>query len=145
MRCAALFLLSVALRCVRRRQSDDTSSTTGEPRTERFDDILNVRESKFQAFSVGANGTTSINLASLSPVNGAGVIDATMEIGWGKTIKADDGTVIGCDLAKVMQTTPALAAQMNDTLSPSATTARTSPTSAGLRESANFSIRITHP
>ena len=146
MRCAALFLLLASL-CVACGDDNPTtpSSTTSSRASERFDDIINVRESKFQAFSVGGNGTTSINLASLSPVNRAGVINATMEIGWGKTIKSDDGTVIGCDLAKVMQTTPALTAQMNDTLSPSSDYCANIADVGGLRESANFSMRITHP
>jgi hypothetical protein len=142
-------ILVITCACVCLACGDDNpttpSSTTSSRATERFDDIINVRESKFQAFSVGGNGTTSINLASLSPVNRAGVIDATMEIGWGKTIKADDGTVIGCDLAKVMQTTPALTAQMNDTLAPASDYCANIADVGGLRESANFSIRITHP
>jgi hypothetical protein len=145
MRFAALFLLvSLCAAC-----GDDTptspSSTTASRATERFDDIINVGQSKFQAFSVGSNGTTSINLASLSPLTRPGVINATMEIGWGKTIKADDGTVVGCDLAKVMQTAPALTAQMNDTLGPSADYCANIADVGGLREPANFSIRITHP
>jgi hypothetical protein len=143
----AVFLLICASVCA--ACGDDTpsspSSTTDSRATERFDDIINVRESKFQAFSVGSNGTTSINLASLSPLNRPGTITATMEIGWGKTIKADDGTVIGCDLAKVMQTAPALTAQMNDTLTPSADYCANIADVGGLRESANFAIRITHP
>ena len=143
----AVFVLICASVCA--ACGDDTpsspSSTTGSRATERFDDIINVRESKFQAFSVGSNGTTSINLASLSPLNRPGTITATMEIGWGKTIKADDGTVVGCDLAKVMQTAPALTAQLNDTLTPSADYCANIADVGGLRESANFAIRITHP
>jgi len=143
----AVFLLICASVCA--ACGDDTpsspSSTTDSRATERFDDIINVRESKFQAFSVGSNGTTSINLASLSPLNRPGTITATMEIGWGKTIKADDGTVVGCDLAKVMQTAPALTAQLNDTLTPSADYCANIADVGGLRESANFAIRITHP
>ena len=143
----AVFVLICASVCA--ACGDDTpsspSSTTDSRATERFDDIINVRESKFQAFSVGSNGTTSINLASLSPLNRPGTITATMEIGWGKTIKADDGTVIGCDLAKVMQTAPALTAQLNDTLTPSADYCANIADVGGLRESANFAIRITHP
>src|ERR1700741_305219 len=98
---------------------DDTpttpSSTTNSRATERFDDIINVQESRFFAFSVGSNGTTSINLASLTPVNRSGVIVATMEIGWGKTAKDEAGTVVGCTLSRLMQTTPPLTAQLNDT------------------------------
>jgi len=53
--------------------------------------------------------------------------------------------VIGCSLAKVMQTTPALAAQMNDTLAPASDYCANIADVGGLRESVNFSIRITHP
>jgi hypothetical protein len=142
-----LFLVPLCAGC-----GDDTptspSSTTAGRATERFDDILNVHESKFFAFSVGSNGTTSINLASLSPISRPGVIVATLEIGWGKTVKDDAGTVIGCDLAKVMQTTPALTAQINDTLTPASdycANVADVDSVTGLHEPANFSIRITHP
>jgi hypothetical protein len=145
MRFAALFLLVSLCAACGGDTPTSPSSTTPSLGTDRFDDIINVGGSKFQAFSVGSNGTTSINLASLSPLNRPGAINATMEIGWGKTIKADDGTVVGCDLAKVMQTTPALTAQMNDTLGPSADYCANIADVGGLRESANFSIRITHP
>ena len=128
---------------------DDTpttpSSTTNSRATERFDDIINARESRFFAFSVGSNGTTSINLASLSPVNRPGALVATMEIGWGKTTKDDGGTVIGCTLSRVMQATPALTAQLSDTLPPASDYCANIADVGGLRESANFSIRITHP
>jgi hypothetical protein len=148
MRCAALFFpVLLAALCV--SCGDDNpatpSSTDSGRAAERFDDIINPHESKFYAFSVGSNGTTSINLASLSPLNRPGTITATMEIGWGKTIKDDSGTVIGCDLAKVMQTTPALTAQMNDPLTPSTDYCANIADVGGLREAANFSIRIFHP
>src|SRR5882672_4241973 len=94
------------------------SSTTASRATERFDDIINARESRFFPFSVGSGGSTSINLASLSPVNRTGALVATMEIGWGKTVKDEAGTVVGCTLARVMQATPALTAQLSDTLTP---------------------------
>ena len=124
------------------------SSTTPSRATERFDDIINVSESKFFPFSVGSNGTTSINLASLSPIDRPGAVVATLEIGWGKTVKDDAGAVIGCTLSKVMQTTPALTAQINDTLAPASdycANIADVDRFAGLRGPANFSIRITHP
>jgi hypothetical protein len=121
------------------------SSTTTSRATERFDDIINVRESKFYPFSVGSSGTTSINLASLSPINRPGTVDATMEIGWGKTVKDETGAVIGCDLAKVIQTTPALTAQMNEPLPPATDYCANLADVGGLRESVNFSVRIFHP
>ena len=120
-------------------------SSTPANATERFDDIINVRESKFYPFSVGSNGTTTINLASLSPLDHPGVVNATMEIGWGKAIKDDSGTVVGCDLAKVIQTTPALAAQLSDALTPSSDYCANIADVGGLRESVNFSIRVSHP
>src|SRR4051812_44641834 len=153
MRFAALLFSSIALcaACDKSNSVPTSPSATGgaggtsSRTTERFDDIINSREAKFQAFSVGSNGTTSINLASLSPLNGPGTISATMEIGWGKTLKDDSGTVIGCTLAKVMQTTPALTAQLNDPLTPSTDYCANIADVGGLREAANFSIRIFHP
>ena len=127
---------------------DDTPtapSSTPVNTTERFDAIINVRESKFYPFSVGSSGTTTINLASLSPINRPGVVNATMEIGWGKAIKDDSGTVIGCDLARVIQTTPALASQLSDTLAPASDYCANIADVGGLRESVNFSMRISHP
>jgi hypothetical protein len=139
-----LLLASLSAAC-----GDDTptspSNTPASRATERFDDIINVRESRFFPFSVGSNGTTSINLASLSPLNRPGTIAATMEIGWGKVVKDEAGTVIGCTLSRVMQTPPALAAQINDTLTPAADYCANIADVGGLRESANFSIRVTHP
>jgi hypothetical protein len=128
---------------------DDTpttpSPTTASRGTERFDDIINARESRFYPFSVGSSGTTSINLASLSPVNRSGVLVATMEIGWGKVVKDEAGTVVGCTLSRVMQAEPALTAQLSDTLPPASDYCANIADVGGLRESANFSIRITHP
>jgi hypothetical protein len=127
---------------------DDTPtspSSTPANATERFDDIINVRESKFYPFSVGSNGTTTINLASLSPIDRPGVVNATMEIGWGKAIKDDGGTVVGCDLAKVIQTTPGLTAQLTDMLTPASDYCANIADVGGLRESVNFSMRISHP
>jgi len=127
---------------------DDTPtapSSTPVNTTERFDAIINVRESKFYPFSVGSSGTTTINLASLSPVNRPGVVSATMEIGWGKAIKDENGTVVSCDLARVIQTTPALAAQLSDTLTPASDYCANIADVGGLRESVNFSMRISHP
>jgi hypothetical protein len=121
------------------------SSTTTANAVERFDDIIDPKESKFQLFSVGSNGVTSINLASLSPIDRPGVLTATMEIGWGKTVKDDDGNVIGCNLGKVLQTTPALKAQLTDTLTPAADYCANIADVGGLHESVNFSIRISHP
>jgi hypothetical protein len=142
----ALLVLILAPFCA--ACGDDTStspSSTPSRATERFDDIINVRESRFFPFSVGSNGTTSINLASLSPVNRPGALVATMEIGWGKTVKDEAGTVIGCTLSRVMQTTPALTAQLSDTLTPASDYCANIADVGGLRESVNFSIRITHP
>jgi len=153
MRFAALLFSSIALcaACDKSNSVPTSPSATGgaggtsSRTTERFDDIITSREAKFQAFSVGSNGTTSINLASLSPLNRPGVVSATMEIGWGKIVKDENGTVVGCELAKVMQTTPALAAQMNDTLVPSADYCANIADVGALREPVNFSMRITHP
>ena len=97
MRFAALVPVIVSL-CAACGGDTPTSPTSTTPANavERFDDIINPKESKFYPFSVGSSGTTTINLASLSPVDRPGVITATMEIGWGKTVKDDDGNVVGC-------------------------------------------------
>jgi len=149
MRFAALLPILAALCTACGDKTPTTpSSTTPSLATERFDDILNVRESKFYSFSVGSNGTTSINLASLSPIDRPGTIIATLEIGWGKTVKDDAGTVIGCTLSKVVQTTPALTAQITDTLVPASdycANIADVDRVIGLRAPANFSMRITHP
>ena len=121
------------------------SSQSNVNGTERFDAIINIRESKFYPFSVGSSGTTTINLASLSPVDRQGVINASMEIGWGKAIKDDDGNVVKCDLARVVQTTAGLTAQLSDTLTPASDYCANIADVGGLRESANFSMRISHP
>ena len=121
------------------------SPTTPANAVERFDAIINVRESKFYPFSVGSNGMTSINLASLSPLDRPGVLTATMEIGWGKALKDDEGNIVRCDLSKVMQTTPALTAQLSDTLTPATDYCANIADVGGLREPANFSMRISHP
>src|SRR3989442_10425190 len=146
MRFAALLPIIVSL-CAACGGDTPTSasSTTPANAVERFDDVINARESHFKAFSVGSNGTTSINLASMSPLNRPGALDFTMEIGWGKTVKDDDGTVVGCALARVMQTTPSLTAQLSDTLTPGIDYCANIADVGGLRESANFSIRISHP
>ena len=142
----AVLLAIVVSCCVGCGDATATSpSSTPSNSTERFDDIINVRESKFYAFSVGSSGTTTINLASLSPIDHPGVVNATMEIGWGKAIKDDSGTVIGCGLARVTQTTAGLAAQLSDTLTPASDYCANIADVGGLRESANFSMRISHP
>ena len=56
-----------------------------------------------------------------------------------------DGNVVGCTLAKVMQTTPSLTAQLSDALTPGVDYCANIADVGGLRESANFSIRISHP
>jgi hypothetical protein len=145
MRRAALLAVLVAF-CFGCGDDTPTSpSSTPTNATERFDDIINVREAKFFPFSVGSSGTVTINLASLSPLDRPGVVNATMEIGWGKAIKDDSGTVIGCDLARVTQTTPALAAQLSDTLTAASDYCANIADVGGLRESVNFSMRISHP
>jgi len=151
MRFAALFpiIVSLCAACggdsLPTTPSGSSTSSASQNAVERFDDIINARESRFRAFSVGSNGTTSINLASMSPLNRPGALDFTMEIGWGKTVKDDDGTVVGCALARVMQTAPSLTAQLSDALTPGVDYCANIADVGGLRESANFSIRISHP
>ena len=145
MRRAAILAVAV-LFCAGCGDDTPTSpSSTPVNATERFDSIINVRESKFYPFSVGSSGTTTINLASLSPIDRPGVVNATMEIGWGKAIKDENGTVVSCDLSRVIQTTAALAAQLSDTLTPASDYCANIADVGGLRESVNFSMRISHP
>jgi len=146
MRFPALLSL-LALVCAACGGSTPTSpsSTPASNAVERFDSIINVGDSQFYPFSVGSSGQTSINLASLSPISKPGALTATMEIGWGKVVKDDDGNPSGCTLSRVMQTTPALTAQLTDTLAPAQDYCANIADVGGLRESANFSIRISHP
>jgi hypothetical protein len=145
MRRAALLAVLVAFCSGCGNDTPTSPSSTPTNATERFDDIINVRESKFYPFSVGSSGTTTINLASLSPLDRQGVVNATMEIGWGKAIKDENGTVVSCDLARVVQTTPALAAQLSDTLTPASDYCANIADVGGLRQSVNFALRISHP
>ena len=146
MRLAAL-LPFLALLCAACGSDTSTSpsSTTSPNAVERFDAIINVGQSAFFPFSVGSSGTTSINLASLSPISRPGTLTATMEIGWGKVVKDDGGNPVGCTLSRVMQTAPALTSQLTDMLTPAQDYCANIADVGGLRESANFSIRISHP
>jgi hypothetical protein len=127
----------------------DTPSSPSTPVasavTERFDAIIDLKTSSFSPFSVGANGTVAINFASLSPLNRPGLLPVAMEIGYGTVITDSDGNPTGCDLKKTIQATPALTAQLTDTVTPAATYCANIADVGNLREAANFSIRITHP
>src|SRR4026208_1214782 len=142
----AVFLAVVVSFCA--GCGDDTPTSpppTPANATERFDAIINVRESKFYPFSVGSSGTTTINLASLSPLDRPRVVSATMEIGGGKAIKDDSGTVVGCDLARVTQTTPGLAAQLSDTLTPATDYCANIADVGGVRGAGEFLMRDKTP
>ena len=123
------------------------SSTSSAPATvtERFDAILDIKGSNFYLFSVSQNGgMVGVNLASLSPLNRPGLLAVTMQIGYGVPVKDDDGNPIGCDLRKTVETTPALTAQLTDTLTAGSYCANIADI-GNMREAANFSLRITHP
>jgi len=127
--------------------SGTASSGSSAPSTvtERFDAILDLKGSKFFPFSVGQNGGAVLfNLASLSPLTRPGLLAVTVELGYGVPIKDDDGNPIGCDLRRTIQTTPALTAQLTDTLTTGSYCANIADV-GNMREAANFSIRITHP
>jgi len=149
MRIAALVLIIAALAiaaCGDNTPTSPSASSTPSRATERFDAIIDVKGSAFFPFSVGQSGApTSINLASVSPLDRPGVLNVTMEIGWGKAIKDDAGTVIGCDLQKVMQAMPALSSQLSDNLTPSTDYCANIADIGDLRGPANFSIRVIHP
>ena len=125
--------------------SPSTTPTTPTTVTERFDAIIDVKGSNFFAFSASQGGTVSINLASLSPLNRPGLLVVPMEIGYGTTVLDSDNNVVGCDLRTTIQATPALTAQMSESVTAAANYCANIADVGGLREPANFSIRITHP
>ena len=126
--------------------SGSSTSSTPTAVTERFDAIVDLKGSNFFPFSVNqSGGTVSLNFASLSPLNRPGLLAVPMEIGYGTTVLDDDNNVVGCDLRKTIQATPALTAQMSDTVTAAANYCANIADVGGLREPANFSIRITHP
>jgi hypothetical protein len=113
--------------------------------TERFDAIIDLKGSSFFPFNVSqTGGAVMINLASLSPLNRPGLLAVSMELGYGVPIKDDDGNTMGCDLRRTIQATPALTAQLTDTLTTGSYCANIADV-GNMREPANFSIRITHP
>jgi hypothetical protein len=149
MRLPGLILLVAAVSAA--ACGDDTPTAPSTPTTpttvtERFDGIVNVKGSNFFPFSVSqSGGTVSINFASLSPLNRPGLLAVPMEIGYGTTVLDGDNNVVGCDLRKTIQATPALTAQMSESLTAAANYCANIADVDSLREAANFSIRITHP
>ena len=116
-----------------------SSSSTPSAATERFDAIIEPGTSAFYSFSVNQNGgSIAINLASLSPLNGPGLLPSVVEIGYG----VPEGE--GCNLLKVVQTAPGLTAQLTDTVNTGTYCANIADV-GGLNQPANFSIRISHP
>jgi hypothetical protein len=114
--------------------------------TERFDAIISLKGSNYFPFSVNqSGGNVSINFASLSPLNRPGLLTVTMQIGYGTTVLDGDGNIVGCDLRKTIETTPALAAQLSESLTVAANYCANIADVGNLREPANFSMRITHP
>ena len=148
MRLSVLMLLIAAVSaaaCGGDTPTAPSTPTTPTTVTERFDAIVDLKGSNFYAFSVGQGGTVSINLASLSPLNRPGLLVVPMEIGYGTTVLDDDNNVVGCELRKTIQATPALTAQMSESLTAAVNYCANIADVGGLREAANFSIRITHP
>ena len=148
MRLSVLILLLAAVSAA--ACGDDTPTAPSTPTTptvvtDRFDAIIDVKGSNFRAFSVGQGGTVSINFASLSPLDRPGLLAVPMEIGYGTTVLDGDNNVVGCELRKTIQATPALTAQMSESLTAAANYCANIADVGGLREAANFSIRITHP
>lgn len=150
MRFPVLILLVVALSAASCGGNTPTSPSTTPSApasvTERFDSIIGIKGSSFFPFAVNqSGGSVSINFASLAPLNRPGLLPVTMEIGYGMGVKDDDGNVVGCDLLKTIQATPALTAQFTDTLTVGTNYCANIADIGKLTESANFSIRITHP
>jgi hypothetical protein len=126
--------------------SPSTTSSSSATVTERFDSIIDVKGSSFFPFAVNqSGGSVSINFASLSPLNRPGLLPVTMQIGYGMGVKDDDGNVVGCDLLKTIQAAPSLTAQLTDPLTVGTNYCAKIDDIGALTESANFSIRITHP
>ena len=142
-----IFLVAVisAAACGDDTPTAPSTPTTPTTVTERFDAIVSVKGSNSFPFSVGQSGNVSINFASLSPLNRPGLLVVPMEIGYGTTVLDGDNNVVGCDLRKTIQATPALAAQMSESLTAAANYCANITDVGSLREAANFSIRITHP
>ncbi len=150
MRFPVLILLVVALAAAacgdKTPTSPSTISSAPVPVTERFDAILDLKGSSFYPFSVnGSGGNVTINLASLSPLNRPGLLNVEMQIGYGTVVTDADGNPAGCDSKKTIQTAPALAAQLTDTLTVATNYCANIADIGNLREPANFSVRITHP
>jgi len=126
--------------------SPSGSTSTPTTLTERFDQIIVLRGSNFFPFSVGTNGgNVAINFASLSPLIRPGLLVVTMRLGYGTVVTDGDGNAVGCDLRKTVDTTPALTAQLTDTLTVGTNYCASIADIGNLREPANFSVRITHP
>jgi hypothetical protein len=53
--------------------------------------------------------------------------------------------VIGCELRKTIDTRPGLTAQLSDTLTAATNYCATIADIGNLKESVNFSIRVSHP
>ena len=149
MRFPVLILLVVALSiaaCGNSTTAPSTTTTAPVAVTERFDAIIDLKASSFHPFSVnGSGGTVSINLASLSPLNRAGLLPVAMQIGYGTVVTDADGNPTGCDLKKTIQAAPALTAQLTDTVTVATNYCASIADIGNLREPANFSMRITHP
>jgi hypothetical protein len=149
MRFPFLIFLVVALStaaCGGDTPTSPTTPTAPTRVTERFDAIINLKGSSFYPFSVSASGgAVSINLASVSPLNRAGLLAVAMQIGYGTVVTDADGNPAGCDLKKTIQAAPALTAQLTDTLTVATNYCASIADVGNLLEPANFSVRITHP
>jgi hypothetical protein len=144
MRFPAYMVLALAFLTAACGGSDTATSpstptdTTPLSATERFDAVLDPGTSAFFSFVVSANGAVAINLASLSPLDRPGLLPVLMQIGYGTPAGE------GCTIQKSMQTVPGLTSQLTDTLV--AGTYCASLVDVGnLKQSANFTMRITHP
>jgi len=130
---------------------DDTPTTPSAPAaptaaTERFDAIIDPKGLNYFAFGVTQSGLpTTVNLASLAPLDRPGVVDVNMQIGLGTTIRDDGNNLIGCERRTTIDTRPGLSAQLSDMLTPAANYCATIADIGNLKESVNFSLRVSHP
>jgi hypothetical protein len=153
MRLRVLSLIILAVATASAGCGDDTPTSPSSPTdttpvtvTERFDAIVDVKGLNSYNFSVSRSGAaTTVNLASLAPLDRPGLVDVNMQIGIGTTVLDDAQNVIGCELRKTIDTRPGLTAQLSDTLTAATNYCATIADIGNLKESVNFSIRVSHP
>ena len=105
-----------------------------------------VRGSAVYPFVVNQNGgPTSVNLASLSPLDRPGLLSVTMRLSIGTQVKDEGGNLVGCDITKSTDTSAGLASQLTEQLGANTNYCVMLSDIGNLKESANFTLRVSHP